>query len=200
MKKVLKIMLIIFTFLGIFIIIDTFQAKVFANRPFIKITENYSNDIKRDKGLFVYTYLFNNQENVTVFKWEKYAPPEIINNKREDNEMEKIENIIITINDKKYNATFYDNETVKQFVNHLPEEFKMQELNGNEKYVYMDYTLPTNSTNPKLIEAGDIMLYGNDCLVIFYQSFDTNYRYTKIGHIDNLNDLGTSDITVKFMK
>ena len=200
MKKVLKIMLIIFTFLGIFIIIDTFQAKVFANRPFIKITENYSNDIKRDKGLFVYTYLFNNQENVTVFKWEKYAPPEIINNKREDNEMEKIENIIITINDKKYNATFYDNETVKQFVNHLPEEFKMQELNGNEKYVYMDYTLPTNSTNLKQIEAGDIMLYGNDCLVIFYQSFDTNYRYTKIGHIDNLNDLGTSDITVKFMK
>ena len=200
MKKVLKIMLIIFTFLGIFIIIDTFQAKVFANRPFIKITENYSNDIKRDKGLFVYTYLFNNQENVTVFKWEKYAPPEIINNKREDNEMEKIENIIITINDKKYNATFYDNETVKEFVNHLPEEFKMQELNGNEKYVYMDYTLPTNSTNLKQIEAGDIMLYGNDCLVIFYQSFDTNYRYTKIGHIDNLNDLGTSDITVKFMK
>ena len=75
MKKVLKIMLIILTFLGIFIIIDTFQAKVFANRPFIKITENYSNDIKRDKGLLVYTYLFNNQENVTVFKWEKYAPP-----------------------------------------------------------------------------------------------------------------------------
>ena len=114
--------------------------------------------------------------------------------------MDKVENIKITINDKKYNATFYDNETVKEFVNHLPEEFKMQELNGNEKYVYMDYTLPTNSINPKYIEAGDIMLYGNDCLVIFYKSFDTNYRYTKIGHIDNLNDLGTSDITIKFMK
>ena len=198
MKKVLKIILIIFTFLGIFIIIDTFQAKLFANRPFIKITENYSNDLKRDKGILVYTYLFNNQEKVTVFKWEKYAPPETI--EREDSKMEKVENIKITINDKKYNATFYDNETVKQFVNHLPEEFKMQELNGNEKYVYMGYTLPTNSTNPKHIEAGDIMLYGSDCLVIFYKSFETNYSYTKIGHIDNLNDLGISDITVKFMK
>ena len=62
----------------------------------------------------------------------------------------------------------------------------------------MDNSLPTNSTNPKHIKSGDIMLYGNNCLVIFYKSFDTNYSYTKIGHIDNLPDLGIDNITVKF--
>ena len=31
----------------------------------------------------------------------------------------------------------------------------MTELNGNEKYVYLDTTLSTNTVNPKHIEVGD---------------------------------------------
>lgn len=108
-------------------------------------------------------------------------------------------NIIqVTINNKVYNVALEDNETAQALVNLLPQEFNMSELNGNEKYYYMDTSLPTNSSNPKHIEAGDIMLYGNDCLVIFYKSFDTNYSYTKIGHIENLPDLGNSNVSVKF--
>ena len=78
--------------------------------------------------------------------------------------------------------------------------YNMSELNGNEKYIYLDKTLPTNSYSPKHIEVGDIMLYGNDCLVVFYKSFDTNYSYTKIGHIDNLEDLGEENVKIKFVK
>ena len=73
----------------------------------------------------------------------------------------------------------------------------MRELNGNEKYIYLDTTLPTNSSNPKRINVGDVMLYGDNCLVIFYKSFDTPYSYTKIGHIDNLENLGKGSIKVK---
>ena len=82
----------------------------------------------------------------------------------------------------------------------LPVEYNMNELNGNEKYVNLDNTLTTNSYNPKHIEAGDIMLYGNNCLVVFYKSFDTQYSYTKIGHVENLSDLGKENITIKFEK
>ena len=71
-------------------------------------------------------------------------------------------------------------------------------MNDNEKYVYLDTKLPTDPENPKRINAGDVMLYGDKCLVIFYKSFDTSYSYTKIGHIDNLPDLGNVSITVKF--
>ena len=106
----------------------------------------------------------------------------------------------VYIDNKEYKLTLVNNETVLEFIKMLPIEFKMKELNGNEKYIYLDNTLPTNSSNPGRINVGDVMLYGNNCLVIFYKSFDTTYSYTKIGHIDNLPDLGSDSITVKFEK
>ena len=119
---------------------------------------------------------------------------------KEKNNIKEDSNMIVIINDKEYKVDLEDNETVKSFLNILPKEFNMSELNGNEKYVYMDESLPTNSSNPKHINRGDIMLYGDNCLVIFYKSFDTNYSYTKIGHISNLEDLGNNNIKVKFKK
>ncbi len=44
------------------------------------------------------------------------------------------------------------------------------------------------------------MLFDNSCLVVFYKSFDTSYTYTKIGHIDNLPDLGSDSVSVKLSK
>ena len=104
------------------------------------------------------------------------------------------------INNKEYVIKLESNETVNSLINLLPIEITMNELNGNEKYIYLDNTLPTNSYNPNRINKGDVMLYGNNCLVIFYKSFDTSYSYTKIGHIDNLEDLGTGNIIVKLEK
>ena len=106
----------------------------------------------------------------------------------------------VIINGKQYTIQLEDNETVKDFANLLPQEFNMSELNGNEKYIYLNTTLPTSPFNPKHINSGDVMLYGNNCLVIFYKSFDTSYNYTKIGYIDNLDNLGNDSITAKFEK
>ena len=123
------------------------------------------------------------------------------NNKiNNNNSNEVINSVKAIINENEYRINLEDNETVKNFVNILPQEFIMNELNGNEKYIYLDNTLPTNSYNPKHINKGDVMLYGNNCLVIFYKSFDTPYSYTKIGHIDNLPDIGNGNIKVKIEK
>ncbi len=119
---------------------------------------------------------------------------------KRESDKEEINSMKVIINNKHYNVILEDNETTKIFINMLPKEFIMNELNGNEKYIYMDESLPTNSFNPNHIEKGDIMLYGNNCLVIFYKSFDTSYQYTKIGHIENLDDIGSENITVIFKK
>ena len=121
-------------------------------------------------------------------------------NNKSNNSNEVIKSVKAIINRKEYVINLEDNETANSFANLLPQELNMSELNGNEKYIYLDTTLPTNSSNPKRINAGDVMLYGNNCLVIFYKSFDTSYSYTRIGHIDDLPNLGNGNITVKFEK
>lgn len=78
-------------------------------------------------------------------------------------------------------------------------EKELEEKMINEKYFYLDTTLPVSSSVPENILKGDVMLFGDDCLVVFYESFKTNYSYTKIGHIDNLPDLSGEDVTIQFM-
>ena len=139
-------------------------------------------------------------DNKKIDKVTKINDNHNMNESKVDYNMEIVTNINITIDGKKYKATLEDNETAQDFAKLLPKKFNMSELNGNEKYIYMDQSLPTNSSNPKHIVAGDIMLYGNNCLVIFYKSFSTSYSYTRIGHIDNLSDLGNGNIIVSFEK
>ena len=83
-------------------------------------------------------------------------------------------------------------ETVKALIELLPLNINMSELNGNEKYYYLNTSLPMASKRVGRIETGDIMLWGDDCLVIFYKSFSTPYSYTKIGHIKNTDNLQTA--------
>ena len=141
----------------------------------------------------------NNNEEAIVEENNNTTNNIIVINKESD-EMEKNTEVRVIINNKEYKAILEENETVSKLMEFLPKEFNMSELNGNEKYAYLDSSLPTNSYRPNHINAGDVMLYGSDCLVVFYKSFDTSYSYTKIGHIENLPDLGNSNITVKFEK
>ena len=122
--------------------------------------------------------------------------------KSENNENGDETTMIITINNKAYEIELENNETVSTLTSLLPLSLTMDELNGNEKYVYVNQSFPTNAKNPGTIFEGDIMLYGNNCLVLFYDTFDTSYQYTRIGHIKNTTDLketvGKGSIQVKF--
>ena len=124
----------------------------------------------------------------------------IINYKKRIKENNNGEEMKVIIGDKIYEVNLENNETVKKLIEILPLDLKMKSLNNNEKYYYLDQKLPINEINVKHINKGDIMLYQDNCLVIFYKSFDTTYSYTKIGHINNLEDLSDDDIKVIFDK
>ncbi len=121
-------------------------------------------------------------------------------NNNEVTKEEMVKEMKATIDGREYTIILEDNATTKKLAKLAPFEITMEELNGNEKYYYLSDNLPVDSYNPNYIEKGDVMLYGSNCIVIFYKSFDTPYSYTKIGHIDNLPDLGNKDIIVKFEK
>lgn len=110
--------------------------------------------------------------------------------------------IKITIGNKKFDATLLDNETALAFKKYLPLEMKMIKLNDNEKYGELKNRLPTNPSYPRKIQIGDLMLYGDQTLVLFYKSFTTSYSYSSIGKIDNVEGLedalGSGNPVVKF--
>lgn len=108
----------------------------------------------------------------------------------------------ITIGTSTFSASLENNATAKAFKELLPLTLVMNELNNNEKYTDLAKSLPTNSSNPKTIQNGDLMLYGSNTLVLFYKTFSTSYNYTKIGKIDNPEDLakalGSGNVSVTF--
>lgn len=99
--------------------------------------------------------------------------------------------IKISIKGMDYTAELNESETVKAFIKLLPMTVTMSEM-PHEKYYYLPSNLPTAATNIKRIQTGDIMLWGSNCLVLFYESFSTSYSYTKIGKIVNTRGLATA--------
>ncbi len=93
--------------------------------------------------------------------------------------------IVLTVGGQTFSATLLDNETARQLAAQFPLTLNMSELNGNEKYFYMDSELPTDPCQPGQINAGDLMLYGDNCLVLFYESFSSGYSYTRLGSLDD---------------
>ena len=119
-----------------------------------------------------------------------------------DKEETNVLNMTITIGGTQFPVTLEQNDTTAALSALLPLELNMQELNGNEKYGTLPQALPTDVFSPGQIQTGDVMLYGDDCLVVFYKDFPTSYRYTRIGHVEDAAGLaaavGSGSVTMTF--
>ena len=118
-----------------------------------------------------------------------------------NNQNEEIK-INLTLNNKTFSATLENNVTTRELISMFPMTLNMSELNSNEKYNYLDTDLTTNSSRQSRINAGDIKLYGSNCLVVFYESFNTSYSYTNLGTVDDVDifvsELGNGSVTITF--
>lgn len=124
------------------------------------------------------------------------------NNENNGGENEMNRNITVRVGGRSFAATLEDNATARAFAALLPMTVTMNELNGNEKYHYLSENLPTDSYRPGTIRNGDLMLYGSNCLVLFYETFSSSYSYTRLGRLDNPSGLtavlGRGNLTVTF--
>ncbi|MCI0539379.1 MAG: hypothetical protein L0Z50_29575 [Verrucomicrobiales bacterium] len=116
--------------------------------------------------------------------------------------VEKRNQMRIKIGSSTFIATFYDNPTAAAFKAMLPMTITMSELNGNEKYFSLSSSLPTNASNPRTIQSGDLMIYGANVLVLFYQTFSTSYSYTPLGRVNDATGLaaavGSGSVTITY--
>lgn len=107
--------------------------------------------------------------------------------------------VVVSAGGKRFAARVEDSETGRAFAAKLPLALSMSELNGNEKYAY-GVALPAAPEYRARVEAGDLMLYGSNCVVLFYGEAG-GYSYTRIGKLVSADGLaaalggGAADVT-----
>ena len=95
----------------------------------------------------------------------------------------------MTVGDRRFAITLADNAAARALAAQLPLTLDMSELNGNEKYADLREELPASASRPGTIRNGDLMLYGTKTVVVFYETFDSSYAYTRLGRVDDAADL-----------
>lgn len=98
----------------------------------------------------------------------------------------------MTVDTRRFAVSLEESATARAFVQWLPVTLEMAELNGNEKHAKLPRSLPTAAERLDSIRAGDVLLYGDDTLVVFYEAFRSNYRYTRIGRLQDTAGLGAA--------
>ena len=108
----------------------------------------------------------------------------------------------VQVGEAEFTATLEDNEaaaTLVQMMESAPVVVSMSDYSGFEKVGFLGTGLPA-SNRQMTTQAGDIVLYNGDQIVIFYGS--NSWSYTKLGRIDDLTGwseaLGSGDVTVTF--
>lgn len=157
-----------------------------------KITVTVTGKDKKKKSTWVKVKVLDTSNTSEKSKDEETT-------KQEEDAMYQIQ---IEANGKTFSAKLYKNRTTEALMKKLPMTINMSELNGNEKYYYFSDSLPADAKKPSKINAGDIMLYGDDCLVLFYKSFSTSYSYTSLGYVEDVDGLakalGSGSVKVTF--
>jgi hypothetical protein len=114
------------------------------------------------------------------------------------------ENYYIQIGEKQFPFTLEDNSAANKLKEKMSIKLKMSGDINHEKYYQFSDTFPTDTYSPGTIETGDILLYQNDYLVLFYETFTTSYSYTRLGKVTSTNGLkealGSGDVTVNWCK
>lgn len=113
------------------------------------------------------------------------------NNSTDDNtdsnypndDMDNIKYIYATINDNRLEIELSQNVAVNALISRLKEgniTYTARDYGGQEKVGSIGASLPTRDTNINA-EAGDVMLYQGNQIVMFYG--ENRYSYTRIGRI-----------------
>lgn len=120
-----------------------------------------------------------------------------IQNNTEEN---KVANMNVQVGDVVFSATLEENEAVSALVEMMQESpvvIQMSDYSGFEKVGPLGTSLPA-SNSQTTTQAGDIVLYNGNQIVIFYGS--NSWSYTRLGRIDDLTGwedvLGSGDVTM----
>ncbi len=112
------------------------------------------------------------------------------------------ETMRLYVNEEELSVFWEDNESVDALRNRVTKEaltIEMSVYGDFEQVGSIGLELPANDSY-MTTDAGDIVLYSGDQIVLFYGS--NTWNYTKLGHVENVTDqelkqmLGTGPVTL----
>lgn len=128
------------------------------------------------------------------------APSELAS--ETNTEEQTVTKMNVQVGDTVFIATLADNDAVDAFVDRMrsaPVVVQMNDHAGFEKVGPLGESLPM-SNSQTTAQAGDIVLYNGNQIVVFYGS--NSWSYTRIGKIDDLSGwedaLGDGDVSITF--
>ncbi len=99
-------------------------------------------------------------------------------------------NLTLTANGKSFTLKLNSSAAAKKLRSMLPLTLTMNELNGNEKYYYTDTEFPGTEKTFSTINSGDLMVFGGNCLVLFYDKIEGSpYEYISLGKLTSTKGL-----------
>ena len=142
-----------------------------------------------------------NQDENLIDNENENVPEEVTETKNES-EKEQENKMVLKINNEEVLVEWEDNESVEALQKICSEEaltIQLSMYGGNEQVGSIGQSLPRNDINITT-DAGDIVLYSGNQIVLFYGS--NSWAYTRLGHIvdksasDMTKLLGNKDVTI----
>lgn len=91
---------------------------------------------------------------------------------------------MVKLNGREFSVVWNGSAAAEAFLRKLPLTLTMQDFNGNEKFGTLSFSLAAERLVPSAIACGEIMLYRDNVLVLFYEDIPhTPYSYTPLGRI-----------------
>ena len=113
-------------------------------------------------------------------------------------EIGNLPNIVVGIDGKRYTAVTEVSYASENFIKNTPVSIEMTDEDGNHKYgcTYFKFTGEAARTNT--IKKGDILIYGDSCIVIATKDFNSSGKYKKVAHINDMNGFPVGNFRVSF--
>lgn len=115
-------------------------------------------------------------------------------------------NILLTVNKKAFTGTLFDNMAVAELLDELPLTLNMNDLYNNEKYFELNKKLQADDISVGEVNAGNLMLYNSNTIVLFYKNFQTSFSYTPLGNLNDIENLrsavgsGSAEVRIELIK
>ncbi len=104
----------------------------------------------------------------------------------------------VNINGYTYIANTQVSYAAQNFIKNTPITIEMKDDGSDKKIGCLLVKIEGDCIKEKNVEKGDVLLYGESCIIIATEDFKNSAQYKKIGHINNLGTIPSGIQKVSF--